>query len=151
FEEARLDGAPLVIRDKAIAVARRRKPFGFEACYVIGVSLRDGEILFATHVGEAATGGLGFRRATITHPSADGDLVFVHTNLGTVAAVSAASGRVCWLREYESSAGAAGAAPVSGRGGPQARSWQFEPSMVWRDRVIAAPLDLDRVLVLDQV
>src|SRR5262249_16446071 len=49
------------------------------------------------------------------------------------------------------SAGGAGAAPVRGRGGPAARLWQFEPSMVWRDRVIAAPLDLDRVLALDQV
>ncbi len=151
FEEAKLDGAPIVVRDKVVAVARRRKPFGFEACYLIGMGLEDGRILFATHLGEAATGGLGYRRATITHPSADGDLIFVHTNLGTIAAVSASSGAVWWLREYEPSGGASTTGAGVSRGGPQARSWQYQPSMVWRDCVVAAPLDSDQVFVADQV
>jgi len=150
FEEARMDSAPIVVRDRVLAVVRRRKAFGFEACYLIGFNVEDGRIAFATHLGESAIGGYGYRRATLTHAAACGDRVFVQTNLGTLAAVSAATGALHWLFQYATPSSDTAAPPGPGRYNQQTHAWQNSPPMIWRDRIVAAPLDADELFVLNQ-
>src|SRR5205823_14001370 len=77
FEEVRLDGAPLLHEGKLFAVARRRKPFGFESCHLLRLDPQTGALEDCVHVGEAATGSYGYHRATLGHPAAGGELVFV--------------------------------------------------------------------------
>lgn len=149
FTEVRLDGAPILVDDRLIAVARRRKPFGFEACFLVAFDPASGRTLWTTHVGEAPTGGYGYHRATQSHLGADGDTVFVQSNLGTVAAVGAAQGIVRWLRVYAPAIDP-GATAWPTRSGRHIRSWHAAPPVIWRDRVIVAPLDADEVMMLDQ-
>ncbi|MCG8408792.1 MAG: PQQ-binding-like beta-propeller repeat protein [Phycisphaerales bacterium] len=150
FEDLRLDGAPILHRGQLFTVARRRKAFGFESCLLLCLDPKSGQLRWHTHVGEAATGSYGYYRPTRTHPAASGDLVFAHTNLGTIAAVSATTGRVIWLRRYRSKTTDEVESAWPTRFGRPIRSWQYQPSMVWRDAVLCMPLDLDQILVLDQ-
>lgn len=149
FEKTRLDGAPIRVGRSLFAVARRRKPFGFESCFLLRFDRASGRITGTTHLGEAPTGSYGYHRATLSHAASDGDRLYVHTNLGTVAAVRAATMAVDWLRRYESryAADADGGWPA--RSGRQPRAWQFQPTMLWRDRVVCAPLDDDNLRILD--
>jgi outer membrane protein assembly factor BamB/tetratricopeptide (TPR) repeat protein len=150
FEEARLDGAPLFHRGKLFAVARRRKPFGFEACYLLRLDAKTGRILSTVHLGESATGSYGYHRATLTHPAADGDLVFVQTNLGTIAAVGADTGRVEWIATYESKYADTPDGFWPARMGRPTRSWQYPAVVAWRDAIVCMPLDADHVMLLKQ-
>jgi len=163
FEEVRLDSAPLIVRDRLTALVRRRKQFGFETCYLAAFDRTDGRLLWRTHLGEAATGGYGYHRPTLSVPSREGDLVFVQTNLGTVAAVWASTGAVHWLRVYPASGGEGAESGRRGewpvRIGRAVRPWHYGPPVCWspgaarrgeRHRVLAAPLDHDGLLVLDQ-
>lgn len=150
FEEARIDSAPIVVRDRVLAVVRRRKAFGFEACYLLGFDAADGRIVYATHLGEAAIGGYGYRRATITHAAHSGDRAFVQTNLGTIAAVSTGSGELRWIFQYPPAASDAANPPGPGRHGQQAHAWQSSPPIIWRNQLVAAPLDAEDLIVLDQ-
>jgi outer membrane protein assembly factor BamB len=150
FEDLRLDGAPLMHRGKLFAVARRRKAFGFETCLLLCLDPLTGRLLWHTHVGEAPTGSYGYYRPTRVHPAAAGDRVIVHTNLGTIAAVSATTGHVIWLTTYPSKYADDSEMAWSTRMGRPVRSWQYQPTMLWRDAVLCIPLDLEEVLVLDQ-
>jgi outer membrane protein assembly factor BamB/tetratricopeptide (TPR) repeat protein len=150
FEEARIDGAPLLHRGALYAVARRRKPFGFEACYLIRIDPADGRLVWSVHLGEAATGSYGYSRATLTFPAARGDLVFVPTNLGGIAAVSTATGRVVWAHQYESRFGANEGAVWPDTTTRPLRAWHYNSAMLWKDALIVMPLDSDEVLVLAQ-
>lgn len=149
FDECRLDGAPLVAGDKLICIARRRKPFGFEACIAAAFDARLGALLWQTHLGEAASGGYGFHRPTRTYPAADDGRLFVHTNIGTIAAVDLEDGHVAWLVRYPSAYGQTNdAAPARGSG--DVHPWHYAPTLLWRDRLVVAPMDRDDVLLLDQ-
>ncbi|QOJ03486.1 MAG: PQQ-binding-like beta-propeller repeat protein [Planctomycetia bacterium] len=149
FERLRLDGAPLQIDDKLYAIARRRKAFGFEACLLLRIDAASGALELATHIAEAATGSYGYHRATLTHAAAWGDLVFVATNLGAVAAVSRHTGRVVWLTTYTSQFTEAPEGLWPTRMGRPARSWHYQPPIVWRDSLIVSPLDADQIFVFD--
>ncbi|HKQ49759.1 MAG TPA: PQQ-binding-like beta-propeller repeat protein [Phycisphaerae bacterium] len=150
FEEARLDGAPILHRAALYAVARRRKPFGFEACYLIRLDPADGRLVWSVHLGEAATGSYGYSRATLTFPAAQGDLVFVPTNLGGVAAVSTSTGRVAWAHQYDSRFGANEGAVWPDTTTRPLRAWHYNSAMLWKDAVVCMPLDNDAILVLAQ-
>ncbi|MEE8169376.1 MAG: PQQ-binding-like beta-propeller repeat protein, partial [Phycisphaerae bacterium] len=151
FDECRLDGAPIVVDDETlVAIARRRKPFGFETCLLIGLDPRTGRLKWRSHVGEAATGGYGYHRPTRTFPAADGHRVFVFSNMGTIAAAYAADGRIVWLWRYASSFGDAAAGFWSDADAGQYAPWRYNATIVWRDRIIVAPLDTDAVFVLSQ-
>ncbi|MFQ5429960.1 MAG: PQQ-binding-like beta-propeller repeat protein [Phycisphaerae bacterium] len=150
FEDVRLDGAPLLHNGKLFAVVRRRKAFGFEACLLLCIDPETGRLQWKTHVGEAPTGSYGYYRPTRAHAAAAGDLVFVPTNLGTVAAVSATTGRVAWLRCYRSRFAEESEGTWPTRFGRPIRSWQYQPAIVWGDAVVCMPLDLETILVLDQ-
>ncbi len=151
FEHVLLDGAPLMHQGKLFAVARRRKAFGFEACLLLCLNPEDGRLLWQTHVGEAPTGSYGYYRPTRSHPAAAGDLVFVSSNLGTVAAVSATTGRAAWLSCYRSQYADPSQLVWPTRFGRPIRSWHYQPVMVWGDAIVSAPLDGDELLVLDQI
>lgn len=149
FERLRLDGAPMQIDDKLYAIARRRKAFGFEACLLLRIDAASGALERTTHIAEAATGSYGYHRATLTHAAAWGDLVFVATNLGAVAAVSRHTGCVVWLATYTSQFTEAPEGLWPTRMGRPARAWHYQPPIVWRDSLIVSPLDADQIFVFD--
>lgn len=150
FEELSLDGAPILHANRLYTMARRRKGFGFEACLLLCIRPADGKLLWSAHVGEAATGSYGYTHPTRSLPCALGDRIFVHSNLGTVAAVSALTGHVVWLTTYVSRYADESEAAWPTRFGQPLRPWQYQPSMIWRDAVVCAPMDLDELLVVDQ-
>ncbi|OWY72883.1 hypothetical protein B7486_00640 [cyanobacterium TDX16] len=150
FEEAELDGSPILHNGDLFVVGRRRKSFGFEACYLLRLKPEDGRLTSMIHLAEAATGSYGYRRATVSLPAASGDLVFVQTNLGAIAAVSTALDRVAWIYTYRTSADQGGDPLWPERGGRAIRSWNYQPVMVWRDAIVCMPLDTTGVFVLGQ-
>lgn len=150
FEDTILDGAPLMYHGVLCAVARRSKSFGFEACFLLRFHPADGRLLSATHLGEAATGAYGYHRATLTHPAAGGASVFICSNLGSVAAVSVHTGRVRWIRRYEATLTADQDTFWPDRIGYPIRAWHYHPVLLWRDAVVALPLDADYLLILKQ-
>lgn len=150
FEEAEVDGPPMLHNGELFVVGRRRKSFGFEACYLMRMRAEDGRIASMIHVAEAATGSYGYRRATVSIPAAAGDLVFVQTNLGAIAAVSSSLDRVAWIHTYDVASDSSGDQLWPERGGRPIRSWNYQPVMVWRDAIVCMPLDSTDVFVLDQ-
>lgn len=154
FEEARIDGAPLMHRGALYAVARRRKPFGFEACYLLRIDPDDGRLVWSVHLGEAATGSYGYSRATLTIPAAYGELVFVPTNLGGITAVSTCTGHVVWARQYESRFGANPDTAWPEAVSRPLRSWHYNSAIIWAPplgaspAVLCFPLDSDDLFVL---
>lgn len=152
FEEAALDGAPILHNGELFAIGRRRKGFGFEACFLLRLDPRDGRLVDTIHVGEAATGSYGYRRATLSQLSAEGDLVFVQTNLGSIAAFSCSARRLAWLVTYESIADKDEDAAFGGaeRGGRPIRSWNYQPPICWNDAIVCMPLDTTDVFVIGQ-
>ncbi len=151
FEDVVLDGSPLAHRDRIYSLVRRRKAFGFEACFLACFHARTGEMLWHTHVGEAPTGSYGYYRPTQAHPAAWGNLIVTHTNLGTLAAVDGDSGRVAWLRTYRSRRSGDTDIGWPTQGGRGSRSWQFTPTIIWGDKAVALPLDADHLIVVDLI
>lgn len=149
FEDTRLDGAPLLHDGALYAQVRRRKPFGFEACYLVRCNVETGALDWFVHLGEAATGSYGYHRPTVSHAAAAGDLIFVQTNLGTIAAVSSDTGRVVWLNQYDSKFSDAPEGFWPSRMGKPTRAWQFPAMVTWRDAVVAMPLDADTLMVFN--
>lgn len=150
FEEAVVDGAPILQGDFLYTIGRRRKSFGFEACYLLRLNAADGKLLDMIHVGEAATGSYGYRRVTVSHPAADSDRIFVQSNLGSIAAVSLITNRVEWIHTYESVLEPDSDQSWPDRGGRPIRSWSYSPVVCWRDAVICMPLDASDLLMLHQ-
>src|SRR5262249_15917406 len=66
--------------------------------------------------------------------------------------VSGATGALQWLNHYADQAkpDANSSGAVRGGSGSQLRPWQYMPSIVWKDRVIAAPIDSDSLMVFEQ-
>ncbi|UCG34495.1 MAG: PQQ-binding-like beta-propeller repeat protein [Phycisphaerales bacterium] len=144
FTTVQLDGAPVCTEDCLLAVARRRKAFGFEDCLLMCFDRRDGDLLWQTHLGGASAGGYGYRKATVSAPAVSGDTVFVQSNLGTVGAADVHTGLLRWLYVYPQTD------VRTSMWSEQVAPWQYNPTIVWKDCVISAPLDLDQVLVLEQ-
>jgi len=144
FATVQLDGAPICIEDHLLIVARRRKAFGFEDCLLMCFQARDGSVLWQTHLGGASAGGYGYRKPTVSAPAVSGDTVYVQSNLGTVAAVDLHSGLLRWLYVYPNTEA------HTSMWSEQISPWQYNPTMVWKDCLLSAPLDLDQVLVLDR-
>lgn len=150
FEDASLDGAPILHDGDLYVVGRRRKSFGFEACFLLRLNAEDGQLLDMIHVGEAATGSYGYRRATIGHPAAEADRVFVQSNLGSIAAYASQRGRLIWIHTYESVLDKDSEMTWPDRVGRPVRSWSYQPVVCWRDAIICMPLDSTDVLILSQ-
>jgi len=146
FAEMSFDTSPLVDRGRVYVVARRRRSFGFEDAYLLRLDAASGAVEFRTHLGSASTGSFGFKRATTAIPALDGDVVYVCTNLGTVAAVSADTGTIRWLRLYARDAQNGAMESTWSLRTPS--SWAFNPAIVSAGRVFVRPLDASEVLVL---
>lgn len=146
FTQVHFDPSPIVERNALWTVARRRRTFGFEDAYVYRVDTSTGAIVYRTHVGSASTGSFGNRRPTTAVAALHGDSLFVATNLGTVAAVTAATGAVRWLRVYPRDAADASATGWSMR---TVTSWAHNPVCLWENRLVIRPLDAARVYVID--
>ncbi|MCI0358172.1 MAG: PQQ-binding-like beta-propeller repeat protein [Planctomycetaceae bacterium] len=73
----------------------------------------------------------------------DGELYF-NTNAGVVAAIRASDGQIRWVVKYPRTA--------PGSGDPDQSSGQFfrdlNPCLVWKDLVVVAPSDSDRIFAL---
>lgn len=148
FAEIHFDSSPLVYRDRMYVVGRRSRSFGFEDCYLYRLDADTGSMLGRTHVGSASTGGFGARPATRTVAAMHGDTIYVCSNLGSIAAVSAHTGTVRWLRLYDRAAldGSDESSPYSSEVPP----WQFNPVFVDGDRLVVTPNNGAGILVSDR-
>ncbi|MCH7807836.1 MAG: PQQ-like beta-propeller repeat protein, partial [Planctomycetes bacterium] len=146
FNELHFDSSPIVSRGRVYLAGRRRRSFGFEDCYLYAFNAADGTLQFKTHLGSASTGTFGSRQATTGIPSLLGDTVYVCTSLGSVAAVSAHTGVVRWLRLYEREVGGRGS--HSSWSSRRIQPWEFNPVLLSNDRVICLPNDTKNLLVL---
>lgn len=146
FAEISFDTSPLVDRGRVFVVARRRRSFGFEDAYLMRINALSGAVEFRTHIGSASTGSFGFKRATTSMTALDGDMVFTCTNLGTIAALSADTGAVRWLRLYPRDVQSGAMESTWSLRTPS--SWAFNPAMVSDGRVFVRPLDASAVLVI---
>lgn len=147
--EVQFEG-PLLVDDEGIyAIVRRRKPFGFEDCYLWKFN-EAGGLIWRTHLSSASTGGFGYRRPTLTIPTLIDGTVYVQTNLGTVAAVDALSGVVDWIRVYERQE-----VNLDDRwqrsSADRTYPWHYSPILHFADRnlLVALPLDVDDLILLD--
>jgi len=145
FAELTFDSSPLLEHDRLLVVGRRRRSFGFEDCFLYCLDAATGAVQYRTHLGSASTGTFGSREATKTVAALQGETVFVCSNLGTIAAVSAPTGSVRWLRLYERRRpGGAGGAARSVR---DVRSWHFNPVIASAERLVVLPIDAADVMV----
>ncbi len=140
------DASPMVHGNRVFVVARRRRSFGFEDCHLHGFDAAAGTLLFRTHLGCASTGMLGSRIGTMSIPAAQADTIYVCTNLGTIAAVTASTGSVRWLRIYERDG--TGAGPGGGWAARERMPWEVNPVLVSDGRLICHPSDSQFVFVL---
>lgn len=139
------DSAPIARNGRVYIVSRRRRSFGFEDCYLDCYRGTDGKLLFRTHLGSASTSALGLRGATRSIAALHGDSIYLCTNLGTVASVSAYSGGVQWMTIYDRFR-----PDPSGSGWPMrdARVVPFNPLIWSEDRLVVLPADSPRLLFL---
>lgn len=147
FAQVTFDSSPVVRGGGVYVVGRRRRSFGFEDCYLYRFDASDGRFTRRTHLGGASTGTFGSRHASKAIPALHGDTVYISTNLGTVAAVSAHSGDVRWLRRYarDRFTSANGASRVE----KETLPWQVNPA-IWSDgRLAVSPTDSTAVMLFD--
>lgn len=140
-----LDSSPLVAEDHVYLVARRRRSFGFEDCYLYSLSARNGAVRFRVHLGGASTATFGSRTVTVSIPALHDGTIYVSSGLGSVAAVSAYTGAVKWLRTYERLREADNGVP--GIAARDLLPWQFNPIIYADNRLIALPTDSKSVLI----
>jgi outer membrane protein assembly factor BamB/tetratricopeptide (TPR) repeat protein len=147
-EAVSFDPAPLAVRNKVYLVGRRRRSFGFEDCYLFCFNAQTGATLFRTHLGSASTGVFSSRQGSMSLAAACDDRIYVCTNLGTVAAVSAYTGAVSWLRLYERDRVIL--QRTLARTTWELELWHRNPVICADDRLVCLPSDATRILVLDR-
>ncbi len=133
FSEIHFDSAPLLYQDSLFVVGRRSRSFGFEDCYLYRFDAATGSLDYRTHLGSASTGGFGTRPATRAVIAMHDGTVFINTNLGSIAAVSAHTGLVRWLRLHRRGGFR------SGGGSDDLPPWRINPQIVAHERVITLP------------
>lgn len=148
-EKVGFGSSPLVTVDGVFVLARRRRTFGFEDCYLVRLDTDDGHVVFQTHLGSGSVGGFGYRQATLSLPALDGGVVYVCSNLGTVAAVSARTGRVEWLTPY-SRRSETDRRALMRSSELDVAPWHINPVVVAGQRVICRPLDASPLMIVDR-
>ncbi len=144
FSEIHFDSAPIVYQGSLFVVGRRSRSFGFEDCYLYRFNAATGSLDHRTHVGSASTGGFGSRPATRSVMAMHDGIIFINTNLGSMAAVSARTGAVHWLRLLDRTGGTG----LRGSGG-DLNPWQINPQIVAGGRVITLPNHGPNILLHD--
>lgn len=148
FARVHLDPAPIADGDHVFVIVRRQKTSGFEDCLLARVDALTGAIDWQTHVSSAAIGGYGYRVPTLSIASKRGDMVFVGTNLGAVAAVDAWTGRIRWLRAYTRVDPGQGTGLLSRNALPE-HPFDYHPLFCTDDVIVALPTDSASLLVID--
>jgi outer membrane protein assembly factor BamB len=146
FAEIVFDSSPVVQHGRLYIVGRRRRSFGFEDSYLYRFNATTGVLEHRTHLGSASTGNFGARQPTKAIVALHGDTVYVCTDLGSIAAVSAYTGAVRWLRLYDR----APAGTVRGASDytPDVKPWAFNPVIWYEGRVIFLPVDSAKLLIV---
>ena len=160
------DGTPLSVpaavagtpEDAVLAVVRGGRDGQFDNCYVVCLSARTGRFRWSTYIGSGTRLSNDGEATFGSDPSqlslADGR-AFVMSNLGTVAALDPADGRVVWLDAYARDNAEALQDALQrqqmGNGGPVGNNkpWARNPAVVQGGRVFALPTDARELLVLD--
>jgi len=145
FTELHFDSAPLVDGNHLFVAARRRRSFGFEDCYLMRFHAATGQFQSQVHLGGASTGSFGAQLATKSIAAAEGGIIYVCSNLGTVAAVESHTGEVRWLRLYPRQP--LGPEGVASSWGGEINPWQFNPVFVSASGIVARPLDANHLFV----
>lgn len=147
FAEITFDSTPIVQHGRLYVVGRRRRSFGFEDCYLYCFDAGTGTLERRTHLGSASTGSFGSRKPTKSAAALHGETLYVCTNLGSIAAVSAHTGAVRWLRLYERvSADSARGSSTYTRG---VKPWAFNPAIWSSGRITVLPLDAEEILLIE--
>ncbi len=142
-------GPPVVLNGRAYVVLRasQLRPQVSVACYAVA----SGRELWRTKI---CTGQpLATERSTGTDLlSLAGDTLYLNTNLGAIAAVSARDGQIRWLRTYSRAADTLSVQTMQNMmlGAVPLQSAATEaPCMIERGRVVVKPTDSREVLCLD--
>jgi len=90
------DGSPL-IHEAALYVITRHRWAGFEQCYLTRFDPDTGRRVWQTPLAGASTDAGPGWLGEPSDPAAAGDSIYVQTNLGALACVSAGTGRIRWL------------------------------------------------------
>jgi outer membrane protein assembly factor BamB len=139
------DGVPLCENGRLFVAMRHSDvtPHAYVAC----LDAATGSQLWRTAIGAADTPAAG-AGDEVTHNllTIVGDRIYFNTNLGLVAALDKSSGRVCWIRRYDRSAGKHFA---PGQAGPHHFLRDPSPCLVHSGLVIVAPSDSPQVFALD--
>ncbi len=147
--------------DSVLVIARGGKDQQFDDCYLVSLSLKSGKYQWSTYLG-SGTRGMDADGSGTDDPSqiafADGR-VLVMTNLGSLAAVDPAEGRIIWLSSYDRDNVANDGGMVwRGRGrrfqnGTAAvqdnKSWASNPVFVRNGRMFAMPTDAKKFFVVN--
>lgn len=141
------EGAPLVDGENLYVAMRRRENLRSQA-HVACYSLRRNraELRWRTFLASAETPGQGdLDEYTHNLLTLDEGVIYANTNLGAVAALDAGAGRIRWLCRYPR-------APLTrddSRRNGRYLLRDLNPCLVWKDYVIVAPSDSDRIFSLD--
>lgn len=142
-----LDASPLAFSGRVYAVVHVVRSV-FDGVSLVSLDARTGRVIWQQPVSESESStGYQAIRGFGSLPAAEGNTIYVCTNMGTIAAVSAETGLVRWLRQYDRNR-------TRSRGmfynpTPPAVTNEYCPTMVWNGRVIASPADGNELLVLD--
>jgi outer membrane protein assembly factor BamB/tetratricopeptide (TPR) repeat protein len=157
----RSSAANSVPEDCVLVAARGGQQNQFDDCYIVCLSLATGQYRWSSYVG-SATRVFDMEAFTSSQPTqmslADGR-VYVMTNLGTVAALDPADGRVLWLSAYDRDNsdnpeamflrarrfGQPGGMPVAG-----SKPWAHNPVYVDGGYVYVLPADSKKLFVYNE-
>lgn len=149
LEKSRFGSAPLFWEGSLYVIARRQRTFGFEDCYLLRLDARDGKLSWFAHLGSASTGGFSYKRPTFAIPTLIEGTIYVTTNLGTIAAISAQTGLVEWLRVYERASESTWR-DISQSGSAEVMPWHFNPILHDGDLLACKPLDTVGVAIIER-
>jgi hypothetical protein len=99
-QDLRLDPCPLYYDGQLYVVARRPTSARLQAAYLLQLDAATGRLIWRTHIGSAPVRRPADLQIAALATAAD-DVVYVHSNGGTVAALTAHNGQVRWLYRYD--------------------------------------------------
>ncbi|MDD4888956.1 MAG: PQQ-binding-like beta-propeller repeat protein [Phycisphaerae bacterium] len=143
-----VDGSPLAFGGRVYMVVHVARSV-FDSVVVVAADARTGRVVWQQAISEADSGGgYQFIRSQAALPAAEGNTIYFGTNMGTVAAVSAETGLVRWLRQYDR-INRAGNGPMFQPVMLAPATNEFAPTIVWNGRVVVSPTDCEDMLVLE--
>lgn len=142
LEEARFRGPPTIDEGVVVMmidkdVSRRR----MEGVYAIGVRARDGALEWVRQLGSSGSLAFGVRAGVFDAPAARDGFVYGISRLGLVTAFESATGRVAWIRRWQSS-------PFTQRQG--GNSWESSVPIVEGDHLLTVSPDRQAVLKIER-